>query len=443
MSERPDEMLVPAGAFRALGWFFEASKDAFLALQGETVKRANPAWTAITGFDAAASQNTRLWDYIAPADQAQVRPRFGRLTLGERFVCELRLKTRAGPDLWARADFVGGEAGWLLAILRDISAEKRLRASEERFRGLVNATSDVVYRMSPDWREMRQLDGRGFIADTETPSIAWIDEYLLPEDQPQVLAAIEDAIARRGVFELEHRVRRVDGSIGWTLSRALPVLDEAGETVEWFGAASDVTERHRAEEHLKLMVHELNHRVKNNLATMLAVTSQTFRNAKDMPDAEESMTARLEALAHASDLLTGDAWVGPSLRGVVEQAVRPHCVDGERCFIDGPEVELSPRKAHTLSLAIHELATNAVKHGAWSASGGQVDVTWSAEGATTDRRLHLEWRERGGPRVSPPARRGFGSRLIERALAGELDGDVRLEFEPAGLVCVVDARLAA
>jgi two-component sensor histidine kinase len=342
-----------------------------------------------------------------------------------------------------RADFVGGEAGWLLAILRDISAEKRLRDSEARFRGLVNATADVLYRMSPDWREMRQLDGRGFIPDTESPSVAWIDEYLLPEDQPHVLAVIEDAIARKGVFQLEHRVRRVDGTIGWTFSRALPVLDEAGETIEWFGAASDVTERHRAQEHLQLVVHELNHRVKNNLATMLAVTSQTFRNAKSLEEAEESVTARLEALAHASDLLTGDAWVGPSLRGVVEQAVRPHCVDGERCFIDGPEVELAPRKAHTLSLAIHELATNAVKHGAWSTSGGQVDVTWTAERVMDERRLRLEWRERGGPAVSPPARRGFGSRLIERALAGELGGAVRLQFEPAGLVCVVDALLAA
>jgi PAS domain S-box-containing protein len=443
MPERPDEMLVPVGAFRALGWFFEASKDAFLALYGQTIRRANPAWTAITGFEATASEGGTLWDFISPADQDEVRGKFERLNQGERFVCELRLRTRDGPDLWARADFAGGEAPWVLAILRDITAERRLRESEVRFRGLVNATSDVVYRMSPDWLEMRQLDGRGFIADTETPSVAWIDQYLLPEDQPQILAAIEEAIARKGVFQLEHRVRQLDGTIGWTFSRALPIQDEAGEIIEWFGAATDVTERHRAEEHLQLVVHELNHRVKNNLATMLAVTSQTFRNARDMQDAEASVTARLEALAHASDLLTGDAWAGPSLRGVVEQAVRPHCVDDARCLIEGPEIELSPRKAHTLSLAIHELATNAVKHGAWSAQNGQVVVTWSAEGATSDRRLHLEWRERGGPQVAPPAKRGFGSRLIERVLAGELGGGVKLQFEPTGLVCVVDARLAA
>jgi hypothetical protein len=110
-------------------------------------------------------------------------------------------------------------------------------------------------------------------------------------------------------------VRRVDGSVGWTFSRALPIEDEGGEIVEWFGAASDVTERHRAEEHLQLVVNELNHRVKNNLAMMVAVASQTFRNAKTMDEAAESLTARLAALAHASDLLTGDAWAGPSIRG--------------------------------------------------------------------------------------------------------------------------------
>jgi PAS domain S-box-containing protein len=443
MAEQPDTMLVPTGAFMALGWFFQAGKDACLAIHGDTVRRANPAWTTITGFPAEATLRAPLWTFIAAADQDRARAGIEGLVHEQRFETELRLKRQAGGEFWARADFVGGQEGWVLAIVRDITAEKALRESEARFRGLVNATSDVVYRMSPDWLEMRQLDGRGFIADTDSPSVAWMDEYLFPEDQPQIRAAIEDAVARKGVFQLEHRVRQVNGSAGWTSSRAMPIEDEAGEIIEWFGAASDVTERHRAHEHLKLVVHELNHRVKNNLAMMLAVASQAFRNAGTMAEAEESLTARLVALAHASDLLTGDAWVGPSLRGVVEEAVRPHCADGERCVIDGPEVELSPRKAHTLSLAIHELATNAVKHGAWSAGAGQVNVSWSAEGANDDKRLHLEWREHGGPKVSPPARRGFGSRLIERALAGELGADVRLQFEPAGLVCVVDARLAA
>jgi PAS domain S-box-containing protein len=131
------------------------------------------------------------------------------------------------------------------------------RESEERFRALVTATSDVVYSMSPDWSEMRQLHGKGFLADTKTPSVAWLEKYIHPDDQPHVLSVINEAIRTKSVFELEHRVLRADGGLGWTFSRAIPLLDANGEILEWFGAASDVTERKRAEEawrHLSAIV---------------------------------------------------------------------------------------------------------------------------------------------------------------------------------------------
>jgi PAS domain S-box-containing protein len=143
----------------------------------------------------------------------------------------------------------------LVRTERDVSEHARavqaLRESEERFRALVTATSDVVYRMSPDWSEMRQLRGRAFIPDTDLPSHGWLERYIPADERARVMATISEAIRTRTTFELEHRVLRVDGTEGWTFSRAIPLLDEKGDVVEWFGAASDITARKRAEEALR------------------------------------------------------------------------------------------------------------------------------------------------------------------------------------------------
>lgn len=152
----------------------------------------------------------------------------------------------------------------------------RLHESEQCFRALVNATSDVVYRMSADWSVMHELDGRGFLADTLSPSSAWMDKYIHPEDQPKVTSAINTAVRNQRVFDLEHRVRRADGTIGWTYSRAIPVFDEHGRLLEWFGAAADVTARRQAEEEV-LQANQakdeflavLSHELRNPLAPLL------------------------------------------------------------------------------------------------------------------------------------------------------------------------------
>ncbi len=123
--------------------------------------------------------------------------------------------------------------------------------SEQRFRALLKATSEVLYRMSPDWGEMRQLDSEGFLANPDAPTGSWLEKYIHPQDRPRVNTAIKEAIRTKSVFELEHRVRRADGTLGWTFSRAVPVLDAHGEIVEWFGSATDVTERRRTEEDLR------------------------------------------------------------------------------------------------------------------------------------------------------------------------------------------------
>ena len=237
-------------------------------------------------------------------------------------------------------------------------------------------------------------------------------------------------------------MRRADGGVGWTFSRAIPVLDEQGRVIEWFGAASDVTGRKESEQHLRLVINELNHRVKNNLAMIQAISAQTFRNADDLSKAQASFTARILNLAKANDLLTQEHWVDASLREVILSAVQPHMPQGgDRLVVQGPALRLPTKTALSLSMALHELATNAVKYGAWSNDEGKVSVVWSLRPLPPGQRLHLEWRESGGPPVSIPTRRGFGSRLIERGLAAELQGDVELQFNPEGLACVVDAPL--
>ncbi|WP_420136271.1 sensor histidine kinase [Sphingomonas sp.] len=365
---------------------------------------------------------------------------------------ELTLERHGQPaPAWMNLDYSpvideSGQPAGVIAIVVEITeailAERAMVASEGRLRALVNATSDVIYRMTPDWGVMQPIDGRGLIANNDRPNPNWLEDNLFPEDHAAVRAAIDDAIRRKSVFEMEHRVRRPEGGIGWTISRAVPILDDDGEILEWFGAATDVTERHRTEDHLRLVVNELNHRVKNSLAMTQAIAAQTFRRAEDLSQAQARFSERIMALAQANDLLTGERGIGVSLEGAIEQSVRPHCAREDRLRMTGPSVSLSPKTALSLSLAMHELATNALKYGAWSDDHGIVDIHWRTYmPAKGSERLAIEWRESGGPPVDAPKRRGFGSRLIERGLSTEMGGQVHMLFEPDGLVCQIDAPL--
>jgi len=173
-------------------------------------------------------------------------------------------------------------------ITDKVRSEAALRETERRFRALISATADVVYRMSPDWTQMRQLEGRGFLKNTSDPDHFWLDAYIPPQDQPLVHAAAQEAIRERRVFELEHRVLRLDGSIGWMLSRAVPMLDDHGEIDEWIGAASDITKRKQTEEKLRLsdqrkdeFLAMLAHELRNPLAPISAAAELLQRTSLD------------------------------------------------------------------------------------------------------------------------------------------------------------------
>jgi two-component sensor histidine kinase len=197
-----------------------------------------------------------------------------------------------------------------------------------------------------------------------------------------------------------------------------------------------------ATEHQSLLIDELNHRVKNTLATVLSIASQTIRNAETNAQAHEALEARLLALSRAHDVLTRENWDGADLRDVVAQAVAPfRDPDGQRFHVQGPYVRLNPRMSLAIAMALQELATNAVKYGALSNGIGTVTIDWSVSGLPAPE-LSFCWTERGGPTVRAPSRRGFGSRLIERNLARDLDGAVNIAFEPTGVVCRIEAPLS-
>ena len=202
-----------------------------------------------------------------------------------------------------------------------------------------------------------------------------------------------------------------------------------------------VLERKRTEEHQRLLLNELNHRVKNTLAVIQSIASQTFRGEAATPEARQAFDSRLAALAGAHDVLTRENWETASLRQVVEEAATGCGADRARTHIEGEDLQLPPRTAVSIAMALHELCTNAVKYGALSNDTGTVTISWHVKDADGEARLQLCWHEEGGPPVSAPERRGFGSRMIERGLAAELGGSVELRFHPEGVRCLVDAPL--
>ncbi|MBA3835933.1 MAG: sensor histidine kinase, partial [Sphingomonas sp.] len=183
-----------------------------------------------------------------------------------------------------------------------------------------------------------------------------------------------------------------------------------------------------------------NHRVKNTLATVQSIVTQAVRNSSDPEVVRESIDTRLAALSRSHDLLGREKWEGAGLLDLIREALAPFRVSeghAERFTIDGDNIRLSPKAALALGIAFNELATNAVKYGALSNDSGSISINWVLDQRADGRWLCLNWREKDGPTVVPPTRKGFGSRVIEQGLAHELDGKVDLDYQPGGIVCMI------
>jgi two-component sensor histidine kinase len=260
-----------------------------------------------------------------------------------------------------------------------------------------------------------------------------------PDDMARMWASVAKALDPQGDgrYDVEYRVKQRDGSWRWLSAWGLVEFEGKGaerKAVAITGASRDLSQVKHAEESQRLLVNELNHRVKNSLATVQSIVLTSLRGAVDLDTARKAVNARIISLAGAHDLLTDRSWAGANLNDLVARdVIAPF--GSSQITIEGPSLDVSPKQALALSLALHELATNAVKYGALSRPEGRVALCWQIQ----NEQLHLTWRETGGPQVVAPSRRGFGSRMLEEVLASDLDGQCRLEFAPDGVRCWITA----
>jgi PAS domain S-box-containing protein len=406
----------------------------------------SPTHDRILGYEKlpAGWTSSDFLEHVLADDRQRVQAAFERAASAPGdFTLECRIRRLDGATRWvelrARTERdVQGQPARTMGVLFDVTLRKQeqqeLHANEERFRVLTEKIGDVVWVSDPSIPRIlyvspgyENLWGRPR-GELEARFESWIDN-IHPDDRNRMRRAFAEDIYR-GTYDEIYRVVRPDGSERWVRDRGWPI----GDGARVVGIATDVTALKRAEEAQNLLVAELSHRVKNALATVISVAQQTRIESRSADDFGRIFEQRIRALAHVHGLLAETQWSGASLAGMVQEQLEPYQADRiDRVSVSGPDLLLRPKTALLLGMILHELATNAAKHGALSVTEGSVDVSWAVLFESGMRRLILDWVERDGPEVAPPARRGFGRTLVERGLGYELGGTARLNFEPTGL----------
>mgnify|MGYP000185607947 CR=1 FL=1 len=355
-------------------------------------------------------------------------------------------------ETFGRAYFDGDRCTRFVGVISDVTDRKETEANlllqEETLRLAVDAADLGIWELDVASGLLTWSDRCYAMFGVPAGEPVTLDTFydrLHPDDQEPTRAAIARALDPRirADYVIEFRaIGRDDGQERWITAKGQAFFSPEGKATRLLGATVNITDRKRAEMHLRLLVNELNHRVKNSLATIQAIAAQSFNASRPLPQAQEAFTSRIVALSEAHDLLTRENWEGAELHDI---AARLSVLHGgpTRFELKGPAIRLSPRAALSLSMALHELATNAVKYGALSVPDGRIRIVWDLAPGGGAQRLDLTWTESGGPPVKPPTQRGFGSRLIERGLAAELSGEASIKFEPAGVVCHIRALLDA
>jgi len=412
----------------------------------------NRAYVEFMGVSYAEAVDYDWRTLIHPDDLEQLIKQSleGEASL-QPFSLEARFRRHDGAWRWLRSvsqprfDAAGNHIGFI-GVAHDITeskeAEQAVRESEWHFRTIFEQANDYIFTSDLNQR-LTSCNPAVCAALGYTPEEALgksFADFIDPDQFGQTTAMLNQKLAEGGTTRHTIRVNTRDGrKLIWEINSRL-MLDGAGHPTGLHAIARDVTEMKRAEAHQKLLIDELNHRVKNTLAIVQSIARQSFKPGSDPEATRLAFEGRLQALSEAHDLLTRKQWEAAPMQLVVEDAMRPHA-EPERIAIAGPPIKIPPKTAISLSLAIHELATNAVKYGALSVPDGRIAIRWDRMVADGVEQFTLFWTEEGGPPVTAPERRGFGTRMIERGLAAELNGTAVIEFAPEGLRCRVTAPL--
>jgi PAS domain S-box-containing protein len=346
------------------------------------------------------------------------------------------------PREWTTHDhnLVRSIAGRLWHELSRARASMALKESERRHRLIFEQARDIIFTADLDQRisacNPAAAEAIGLPADQIVGRS--ISEFIATEEFEKTTAMLQQKLHEGGMTRYEVTVVTASGKERqWDINSAL-TIDLDGRPIGLHAVARDVTEQRAFDEQQRLLINELNHRVKNTLALVQGLAQQSFKRDRTAAEGQEVFQARLAMLAAGHDLLTREKWEGATVADLVSDATAHYADPAGRILASGDHVLLTPKAAISLGMALHELGTNAAKYGALSTPQGRVTLNWRL---TDDGRFNFLWQESNGPAVSPPKRQGFGLRMIERALTTDLQGKVTLEFAPDGIICRIVAAL--
>jgi PAS domain S-box-containing protein len=407
----------------------------------------NPAAEKLFGYAAEEMVGRHISVLAAPGRENEMPAILERIRSGEKvdhYETVRRRKDGSLIRISLTVSPIRDEAGQIVGaskIARDITevkrAEEALRVSEERFRNLANAVPDFVWTADPEgtitFANDRWFEYCGIT--TEQNARQWPELVLHPDDRERCMAAWTLALREGTPYEIEVRNRRHDGEYRWFLTRAAPVRDAEGHITAWYGSTTDIHDRKQSEERQQILAAELSHRVRNLLTVIGVLAERTGDTATSVDHFLEAFRGRIQALSSAQTALIANEWRAASLTALVRAALEPYLVDGGRIHLDVEDLPIRSDLALTLTLALHELATNAAKYGALSRATGQVRLAARVEPGESGQEFSLVWDESGGPPVQPPNHAGFGTTLLGKAMEYQHQGRAELIWRKSGLLC--------